>query len=92
MSEQNKGKEIYTYHAPWMAYSMSWCRNMDERNKFKIAVASYKEEYSNHLSIIQLQSHQSNGGKYFAKLFSNLCKTRFILITILKNALLNVIY
>jgi len=62
MAGQVSRKEIYTYQAPWTAYSMSWCNSTDERNKFKIAVGSYKEEYSNHLSIIQLQSKQTNKG------------------------------
>jgi len=62
MAGQVSRKEIYTYQAPWTAYSMSWCRSTDDRNKFKIAVGSYKEEYSNHLSIIQLQSVQTNKG------------------------------
>jgi DDB1- and CUL4-associated factor 7 len=50
-----KKKEIYTYRSPWTAYTMSWCGRQEEHNKFKIAIGSYKEQYSNHLSIIQLQ-------------------------------------
>ena len=55
-------KEIYTYQAPWTAYSMSWCPRTDDMSRFKIAIGSYKEEYSNRLSVIQLQSMQSNKG------------------------------
>ncbi len=64
MSSDAKKKEIYTYRAPWLAYSMAWCRRMDEKNKFKMAIGSYKEEYSNNLSIIQLQSNATSLSKW----------------------------
>jgi WD repeat-containing protein 68 len=51
-------KEIYTYEAPWMTYSMAWCRRGE--SGFRMAVGSYKEEYSNQIHIIQLQ-HQVGG-------------------------------
>ena len=52
-----KKKEIYTWNAPWtdgVTTTMAWC---DDQDKFKIAVGSYMEEYSNQLSIIQLQDN-----------------------------------
>eukprot|EP01035_Chromulina_nebulosa_P023378 gene23378-30293_t len=60
--EISKRKEIYTYEAPWPVYSMSWCRRPDV--KFRMAIGSYKEEYSNQINIIQLygiDNKDSNG-------------------------------
>lgn len=48
---ESKKKEIYTYKVPWTAYCLAWCRRQDD--KFKMAVGSYKEEYSNKIQIIQ---------------------------------------
>eukprot|EP01038_Epipyxis_sp_PR26KG_P009529 gene9529-12836_t len=53
MSE-TKRKEIYTYKCPWTAYTMAWCRRPETR--FKLAVGSYLEEYSNKLHVIQLKN------------------------------------
>jgi hypothetical protein len=49
-------KEILTYHAPWTVYSMSWCRGKEKycANRFRMAISSFKEEYSNQVQIIQL--------------------------------------
>ena len=54
---ENKKKEIYTYQVPWTAYCLAWCRRQDD--KFKMAVGSYKEEYSNKIQIIQRDNHNS---------------------------------
>lgn len=62
-----KKKEIYSYKAPWTAYTMAWCRNTDGR--FKMAVGSFMEEYSNQIQIIQLQK-DSNSNSVFRKLCS----------------------
>ena len=62
-----KHKEIYTYETPWTAYAMAWCRRPDEGCRYKMAIGSYKEEYSNLLQIIQLQSDHT-GQKRFRKL------------------------
>lgn len=66
-STSTKHKEIYTYETPWTAYAMAWCRRPGEDSKFKMAVGSYKEEYSNLLQIIQLQKDH-NGVRRFRKL------------------------
>lgn len=58
-------KEIYTYEAPWTTYSLGWCRRPD--GKFRMAVSSYKEEYSNKVDIIQLQKDEK-GNRVFGKL------------------------
>jgi len=61
-ARENKKKEIYTYKVPWTAYCLAWCRRQDD--KFKMAVGSYKEEYSNKIQIIQRDnsSSSSNSG------------------------------
>ena len=60
-------KEIFTYEAPWTTYSLAWCRRSDEDAKYKMAIGSYKEEYSNQLQIVQLVGDQM-GGRKFRKL------------------------
>jgi WD repeat-containing protein 68 len=61
--QTEKGKkEIYTYEAPWTTYAMGWCRRPDGR--FRMAVGSYKEEYSNQVQIIQLQRDEVGNGVF----------------------------
>jgi len=47
-------KEIYTYTAPWTVYSMSWSKRGDGLSKFRMAIGSFREEYSNEVKLIQL--------------------------------------
>lgn len=60
-----KRKEIYTYQAPWITYTMAWCRRPER--KFQMVVGSYIEEYANQFQIIQLQKDESGNG-HFQKL------------------------
>jgi len=46
------GKEIYTYEAPWTIYAMNWSVRPDR--KFRLAVGSFVEEYTNKIQVIQL--------------------------------------
>lgn len=61
-----KKKEIYTYRAPWIAYTMAWSRSYGR--KCQMAVGSYIEEYSNQVQIIELQkddeSNNSSNGSF----------------------------
>ena len=52
--------EIYTYEAPWLIYGMNWSVRADQR--FRLAVGSFEEEYSNSVRIIQLneETHEFN--------------------------------
>lgn len=50
MSEQKK--EIYTYEAPWLIYSMNWSVRADR--KFRLAIGSFVEDFSNKIQIVQL--------------------------------------
>lgn len=61
-----KRKEIYTYTAPWTTYSLAWCMR-PSTGKFKMAVGSYVEEYSNQFHIIQLQKEEEAGVGEFKK-------------------------
>jgi DDB1- and CUL4-associated factor 7 len=45
-------KEIYTYQAPWTVYSQSWSQRMDQ--KFRLAIGSFLEDYTNKVEVIQL--------------------------------------
>eukprot|EP00824_Muranothrix_gubernata_P014288 TRINITY_DN29620_c0_g1_i1.p1 TRINITY_DN29620_c0_g1~~TRINITY_DN29620_c0_g1_i1.p1 ORF type:complete len:386 (-),score=79.33 TRINITY_DN29620_c0_g1_i1:72-1070(-) len=47
-----KRKEIYTYEAPWLIYGMNWTVRADHR--FRLAMGSFLEEYSNKVEIVQL--------------------------------------
>ncbi len=51
MNEGGK-KEIYTYQAPWTVYSQSWSTRIDQR--FRLAVGSFLEDYTNKVEVIQL--------------------------------------
>ena len=61
-TDEPKRKEIYTYTAPWITYSMAWNRSGLPSDKFKLAVGSYKEEYSNEIKIIQLDMSNTDDG------------------------------
>lgn len=64
MEEDNppKRKEIYTYQAPWVTYTMAWCRKPER--KFYMAVGSYIEEYANQFQIVQLQKDDNGNGEF----------------------------
>ncbi|CAE7532128.1 wdr68, partial [Symbiodinium microadriaticum] len=59
---ETKRKEIYTYVAPWTTYALGWSRRGTE-NDFRLAVGSFKEEYSNQLQVIQLQKDDDGLGR-----------------------------
>ena len=52
----NAKKEIHTYEAPWTTYTTAWSRRQD--GKFRMAVGSIKEEYSNQIQIIELNKEE----------------------------------
>ncbi|EGT42537.1 hypothetical protein CAEBREN_30690 [Caenorhabditis brenneri] len=47
-------KEIYSYNAPWTLFSHGWSAATDPSRKFRLAVSSFIEEYSNKIHIVQL--------------------------------------
>ncbi|CEO95355.1 WD domain, G-beta repeat [Plasmodiophora brassicae] len=49
---ENKKKEIYTYDAPWVVYAMNW--SVRASQKFRLAIGSFIEEYTNKIEVIQL--------------------------------------
>lgn len=52
MASADKKKEIYTYEAPWTIYAMNWSMRRDM--KFRLAIGSFIEEYTNRVQIVQL--------------------------------------
>ena len=57
-----KRKEIYTYKAPWITYTMAWSRSADRH--CQLAIGSYIEEYSNQVQIIKLQKDEQGNGRF----------------------------
>lgn len=55
-ASDHKKKEIYRYSAPWQLYGMNWSVRPDRR--FRIAVGSFIEDYSNKVQIVQLDEEQ----------------------------------
>eukprot|EP00602_Paraphysomonas_sp_CaronLab_P003977 CAMPEP_0185017818 /NCGR_PEP_ID=MMETSP1103-20130426/705_1 /TAXON_ID=36769 /ORGANISM="Paraphysomonas bandaiensis, Strain Caron Lab Isolate" /LENGTH=334 /DNA_ID=CAMNT_0027547399 /DNA_START=52 /DNA_END=1056 /DNA_ORIENTATION=- len=63
MDSEQKKKEIYTYQAPWTTYALGWSRRGTEHD-FKLAVGSFKEEYSNQVHVIQLDKDDQGQGAF----------------------------
>lgn len=53
---KDKKKEIYTYEAPWPIYGMNWSSRQDK--PYRLALGSFLEDYTNRVSIIQLQEEK----------------------------------
>lgn len=72
MSESPKHKEIYTYTAPWTTYALAFSRKGKDNNgneeHLRLAVGSFKEEYSNQIHVIDLKRDEKGFGN-----FSQLC-------------------
>ncbi|VDO88192.1 unnamed protein product [Heligmosomoides polygyrus] len=47
-------REIYGYDAPYNLYASAWSCATDPQRRFRLAVSSFIEEYSNKVSIVQL--------------------------------------
>eukprot|EP00741_Cyanophora_paradoxa_P018378 tig00000204_g17745.t1 len=58
MTTEAKKKEIYTYEAQWPIYGMNWSVRPDQ--KFRLALGSFIEEYSNKVEIIQLDEESES--------------------------------
>ena len=44
-------KEIYTYEAPWHTYAIAWSNRRELGKGFRLAVGSFKLEYSNVVNV-----------------------------------------
>ena len=44
---------IYTYQAPWVVFGLAWSQRQEERNRFRLALGSFIEEYTNKVQIVQ---------------------------------------
>lgn len=52
VSETENRKEIYTYDAPWTIMALAWAKQ-DTASKFRLAIGSFVEQYSNCVQIVQ---------------------------------------
>jgi WD repeat-containing protein 68 len=50
--EVENRKEIYTYDAPWTIMALAWAKH-DTASKFRLAIGSFVEQYSNCVQIVQ---------------------------------------
>lgn len=53
-----KGKEIYTYQAPWVIFGLGWSQRSEEQKKFRLALGSFIEEYTNKVQLVQRNVEQ----------------------------------
>ena len=44
-------REIYTYHAPWNTYAIAWSNRKEDHKSFRLAVGSFKLEYTNVVNV-----------------------------------------
>ena len=44
-------REIYTYHAPWNTYAIAWSNRKENHKSFRLAVGSFKLEYTNVVNV-----------------------------------------
>lgn len=46
-------REIYTYEAPWTIYALGFSQRTEPERRFRLALGSFVEEYTNRVSIVQ---------------------------------------
>ena len=44
---------IYTYNAPWVIFGLAWSQRPDSNSRFRLAVGSFIEEYTNKIQVVQ---------------------------------------
>lgn len=54
MASDQLKKEIYTHKFPFNIYALGWSNRSEKDKKFRLAVGSFKEEYSNVVKLLQL--------------------------------------
>jgi len=52
-SSSSKKKEIYTHQAPWPVYAMGFCERAADPYRFRFAMGSFVEEYTNEVHVVQ---------------------------------------
>jgi WD repeat-containing protein 68 len=57
--------DVYTYEAPWPIYGMNWSVRPDK--KFRLAMGSFVEQYTNKVEIVELQEDKETGKSAFKK-------------------------
>ena len=53
-----KGKEIYSYKAPWTIYAMNWSNQKNQKKT--LAIGSYQDDFINKIELIQLDEKDDN--------------------------------
>lgn len=62
-------KEIYTYDAPWTVFSMAWSQRVDPSSRFRLAIGSYVDKYSNRVQIVKKRSTSDGNMDYNSSLY-----------------------
>lgn len=57
-ASSSKRKEVYVYEAPYNLYATGWSYNPDPAKKYRIATASFIEEYNNKVMLLQLDDER----------------------------------
>ena len=47
---------IYTYQAPWTVFGLAWSQRTEAHSRFRLAIGSFIEEYTNKIQLIQRNS------------------------------------
>jgi WD repeat-containing protein 68 len=56
LSRQQPPNDVYSYDSQWMIYGMAWSERNDK--PFRLAIGSFIEEYSNKVTIVQLDPNE----------------------------------
>uniref|UniRef100_A0A7S2RS73 Uncharacterized protein n=1 Tax=Rhizochromulina marina TaxID=1034831 RepID=A0A7S2RS73_9STRA len=56
MASAQARKEIYNYEAPWVIFSMAWSQRPEHSSRFRLAIGSFIEEYTNKIRLVQRDS------------------------------------
>ncbi|KAJ8598157.1 hypothetical protein CTAYLR_007371 [Chrysophaeum taylorii] len=56
-------REIYTYEAEWTIYALAFRQREETERKFRLALGSFMEEYTNRVSIVQRREALELNGK-----------------------------
>ena len=62
MDSPQQRKEIYTYTAPWTVFSLAWSNRLDASSRFRLAIGSYVEQYSNAVRVLRTRHEGHHPG------------------------------
>jgi len=61
-------REIYTHAAEWTIYAMAWSLREEPDKKFRLALGSFMEEYTNRVSLVQRRESVRENEEAFVKI------------------------